>query len=132
MTCQGRRLRSAAKNYDAVTVVVDPADYDGILGLARRDLGELIVDLLDRRDRGLGVGRPSVSSHRHRTEAEERNDGHDGGADIHHNDSSGCPPPSRCAHTSHTQRRQRRRRRIDIRQSASRLARRPQRYWRWR
>src|SRR5437762_8335450 len=41
-------IRSAAKNYESVTVVVDPADYDSILEDRRDDDGETTVKLRER------------------------------------------------------------------------------------
>src|SRR5499427_713345 len=38
-------IRSAAKNYESVTVVVDPADYDGILENMRENNGETTLKL---------------------------------------------------------------------------------------
>ncbi len=38
-------IRSAAKNYESVTVVVDPADYDGILQNMRENGGETTLKL---------------------------------------------------------------------------------------
>ena len=41
-------LRSAAKNYAAVTVVCDPADYDGILQAMRENDGSTTLELRER------------------------------------------------------------------------------------
>src|SRR5881392_1611372 len=38
-------IRSAAKNYESVTVVVDPADYDGVLENMRENNGETTLKL---------------------------------------------------------------------------------------
>ena len=38
-------IRSAAKNYESVTVVVDPADYDSVLGNMRENSGETTLKL---------------------------------------------------------------------------------------
>src|SRR5882762_5332946 len=41
-------IRSAAKNYESVTVVVDPADYDGVLENIRDNKGETTLKLRER------------------------------------------------------------------------------------
>jgi phosphoribosylaminoimidazolecarboxamide formyltransferase/IMP cyclohydrolase len=41
-------IRSAAKNYESVTVVVDPADYDVVLGNMRDNNGETTLKLRER------------------------------------------------------------------------------------
>lgn len=41
-------LRSAAKNYESVTVVVDPADYDAVLENMRDNKGETTLKLRER------------------------------------------------------------------------------------
>src|SRR5918996_39468 len=41
-------IRSAAKNYEAVTVVVDPADYDAVLENMRDNKGETTLKLRER------------------------------------------------------------------------------------
>jgi phosphoribosylaminoimidazolecarboxamide formyltransferase / IMP cyclohydrolase len=41
-------IRSAAKNYESVTVVVDPADYDAVLENIRDNKGETTVKLRER------------------------------------------------------------------------------------
>jgi phosphoribosylaminoimidazolecarboxamide formyltransferase / IMP cyclohydrolase len=41
-------IRSAAKNYESVTVVVDPADYDAVLENMRDNNGETTVKLRER------------------------------------------------------------------------------------
>ena len=41
-------LRSAAKNYESVTVVVDPADYDTVLETMRDNNGETTLKLRER------------------------------------------------------------------------------------
>src|SRR6266446_3685234 len=41
-------IRSAAKNYESVTVVVDPADYDGVLENIRDNNGETTLKLRER------------------------------------------------------------------------------------
>src|SRR5437867_6694812 len=41
-------IRSAAKNYESVTVVVDPADYDAVLENMRDNKGETTLKLRDR------------------------------------------------------------------------------------
>ena len=45
-------IRAAAKNYDAVTVVTDPADYDSIVGELAASAGAVRVEL--RRDLSRG------------------------------------------------------------------------------
>src|SRR5207237_1928430 len=41
-------IRSAAKNYESVTVVVDPADYDAVLENMRDNDGETTLKLRER------------------------------------------------------------------------------------
>src|SRR5881398_385778 len=41
-------IRSAAKNYESVTVVVDPADYDAVLETIRDNKGETTLKLRER------------------------------------------------------------------------------------
>src|SRR5436309_14342044 len=41
-------IRSAAKNYESVTVVVDPADYDSVLENMRENNGETTLKLRER------------------------------------------------------------------------------------
>src|SRR5919108_3262618 len=41
-------IRSAAKNYESVTVVVDPADYDAVLETMRKHDGETTLKLRER------------------------------------------------------------------------------------
>jgi phosphoribosylaminoimidazolecarboxamide formyltransferase/IMP cyclohydrolase len=41
-------IRSAAKNYESVTVVVDPADYDAVLETMRDNKGETTLKLRER------------------------------------------------------------------------------------
>ena len=41
-------IRSAAKNYESVTVVVDPADYDAVLENMRDNNGETTLKLRER------------------------------------------------------------------------------------
>ena len=41
-------IRSAAKNYESVTVVVDPADYDAVLENMRDHEGETTLKLRER------------------------------------------------------------------------------------
>src|SRR5882672_7327371 len=41
-------IRSAAKNYESVTVVVDPADYDAVLESMRKHEGETTLKLRER------------------------------------------------------------------------------------
>jgi phosphoribosylaminoimidazolecarboxamide formyltransferase/IMP cyclohydrolase len=41
-------IRSAAKNYESVTVVVDPADYDAVLETMRNNNGETTLKLRER------------------------------------------------------------------------------------
>src|SRR6266480_3845656 len=41
-------IRSAAKNYESVTVVIDPADYDGVLDTMRDHGGETTLKLRER------------------------------------------------------------------------------------
>src|SRR5467141_207659 len=41
-------IRSAAKNYESVTVIVDPADYDGVLENIRDNKGETTLKLRER------------------------------------------------------------------------------------
>lgn len=41
-------IRSAAKNYESVTVVVDPADYDAVLENIRENKGETTLKLRER------------------------------------------------------------------------------------
>jgi phosphoribosylaminoimidazolecarboxamide formyltransferase / IMP cyclohydrolase len=41
-------IRSAGKNYESVTVVVDPADYDAVLGNMRDNKGETTLKLRER------------------------------------------------------------------------------------
>src|SRR6266849_1714618 len=41
-------IRSAAKNFESVTVVVDPADYDTVLGTMRDNNGETTLKLRER------------------------------------------------------------------------------------
>ena len=41
-------IRSAAKNYESVTVVIDPADYDAVLETMRNNNGETTLKLRER------------------------------------------------------------------------------------